>query len=327
MNILYVLDNNFISQVAASICSVCENNINTEIFFHVFAHNVTSDNENSLINFVNRYNQKIKIYELNDLSKYFNSNYDTLGWRPVILGRLVCDKILPSNVEKILYLDGDTIVIDSLSELYNTDLENCYIGACIEPTVDKQRKNGLGLKDHPYYNSGVLLIDLKKCRKDNIFPNIVEYYINNKDKIFAPDQDAINGYLKGKIYTLAPKYNFVNSFKFYPYKVLDKIAGEKCFVDLESYKDSLNNPVIIHFLGEERPWREGNTNSFSDQYIKYANKTPWGYQMEKGWSLYFFFWNIFNFVMIPFPMLRYKIINGLIPFVMKLRKNKIKNKE
>lgn len=327
MNILYVLDNNFISQVAASICSVCENNKNEELFFHVFTHNVTDDNKNKLIAFVEKYEKKIKIYELNNLNKYFDYNCDTLGWRPVILGRLVCDKILPSNVEKILYLDGDTIVIDSLNELYNTNLENWYIGACIEPTVDKQRKNDLGLKEHPYYNSGVLLIDLKKCRKDNIFPNIIDYYIKNKDKIFAPDQDAINGYLKGKIHALAPKYNFVNSFKFYPYKVLNKIAGEKCFVDLETYEDSLNNPVVIHYLGEERPWREGNTNKFKTDYIKYANKTPWGYQVEKGWSLYFFFWNIFNFVMTPFPMLRYRIIDGLIPFAMKLRKNKIKNKE
>ena len=327
MNILYVLDNNFISQVAASICSVCENNKSDELFFHVFTYNVTNDNKNNLINFVEKYQKKINIYDLDNLNKYFDYNFDTLGWRPVILGRLVCDKILPSDVEKILYLDGDTIVIDSLSELYNTNLESCYIGACIEPTVDKQRKNALGLKGYPYYNSGVLLIDLKKCRKDNVFPNIIEYYINNKDKIFAPDQDAINGCLKGKIYTLVPKYNFVNSFKFYPYRVLNKIAGEKCFVDLESYKDSLNNPVIIHFLGEERPWREGNTNKFRYEYIKYAKKTPWGYQDEKGWSLYFFFWRIFNFVMIPFPKSRYKIINSLIPFVMKLRKNKIKDKE
>lgn len=327
MNILYVLDNNFISQVAASICSVCENNKNKEIFFHVFTHNVTRDNENRLINFVGRYNQKIKIYELNDLNKYFDSNYDTLGWRPVILGRLVCDKILPNNIEKILYLDGDTIVIDKLDQLYDADIKECYMGACIEPTVDKQRKNALGLNGYPYYNSGVLLIDLKKCRNDNIFSNIIEYYTKNKDKIFAPDQDAINGYLKGKIYTLDPKYNFVNSFKLYPYRVLNRIAGDLCFVDFEVYKESLDNPVIIHYLGEERPWREGNTNKFRSEYIKYANKTPWGYQVENGWYLYFIFWNIFNFVMIPFPMLRYKIINGLIPFMMKMRRNKIKNKE
>ena len=120
---------------------------------------------------------------------------------------------------------------------------------------------------------------------------------------------------------------FVNSFKFYPYRVLNRIAGDLCFVDFEVYKESLNNPVIIHYLGEERPWREGNANKFRGEYIKYANKTPWGYQVENGWYLYFIFWNIFNFVMIPFPMLRYKIINGLIPFAMKMRRNKINNKE
>lgn len=90
----------------------------------------------------------------------------------------------------------------------------------------------------------------------------------------------------------APKYNFENSFKFYPYSVLNKSAGDLCFADLESFKDSLNNPVIIHFLGEERSWREGNKNKYCDKFIKYADKTPWGYQVEKD-GLYTSFFGIF----------------------------------
>lgn len=320
MNILYTLDNNFISQVAASICSVCENNKEEKIKFFIFSEKISDQNKQQLNNFVMKYNQEISIIEIGDLHQYFDFDFDTLGWNSVVLARLLCDKILPQSIEKILYLDGDTIVLRSLKEVWATDLTDYPLAACIEPTVDSKRKHELNMDTYPYFNSGVLLINLKLCRENDIFPKIIEYYKENDGRLFAPDQDAINGYLKGKIAVLPPKYNFANTYIFYPYKTLCKISGESGFVDKETYRDSINNPTIIHYLGEERPWRIGNEHNFKDEFIKYANMTPWGVKEEKGWNTYFRCWNLFNIVMKYFPYLRYCIINSLIPMFMKYRK-------
>jgi len=97
------------------------------------------------------------------------------------------------------------------------------------------------------------------------------------------------------------------------------------YIDEETYKDAVKNPIIIHYLGEERPWRIGNTHKYRDDYIRYLNMTDWkGQGYEKGWKLYFICWRIFNICTKPFPGLRYKIMNYLIPKFISFRAKKLK---
>lgn len=325
MNILFTLNNKFVPQVAASICSICENNSNIhDIHFYLFSMGITDENKKIITSFVKNYKREIDIIEIPDLSKYFTKSFDTNGWNKVVLARLLLDKLLPKNVERVLYLDGDTITIGSLEELYNIDLKNNILAMGCEPTANKERKEKLGLKNYLYHNSGVLLIDLNKWRKDNIGDKITKFFIENKSVIFAPDQDAINGALKDKIYTLPPKYNFFNIYYQYSYKFFVKLLKPIKYIDKDEYIESMNNPCIIHYLGEDRPWRLGNTHKYRKDYIKYLNLTPYKDQgYEDGWKLYFVCWNIFNFVTKPFPGFRYNIMDYLIPKVINKRKNNL----
>ena len=95
------------------------------------------------------------------------------------------------------------------------------------------------------------------------------------------------------------------------------------YIEKEVFEDAVKNPTIIHYLGEERPWRIGNHHRYRKDYLYYLNKTPWKNQgLEKGWKFYFICWDIFNFVTKPFPGLRYKIVNALIPaFINKRAQN------
>lgn len=329
MNILYTLNDKFVPQVAAGICSVCENNKDIEdIKFYLISKEITDENKSKLKEFGNKHNREIIIKELGDINQYFDFEFDTTGWNSIVLARLILDKFLPENVEKVLYLDGDTIVRGSLKELWNTDIEQYIIGASIEPTVDKTRKKDLGLEFKPYYNAGVLLVNLKKWRQTNAGKIILDYYKENNGKLFANDQDAINGSLSDDILTILPKYNFYNIFYQYPYKFLKKLMKPVEYIDKNDFKNCVKNPIIIHYLGEERPWRIGNHHKYKEDYLKYLNKTPWKNQgMESGWNLYFICWYIFNFITKPFPELRYTVINSLIPTFMKIRTKELKNKQ
>ena len=213
MNIVYTLNDKFVPQVAAGICSVCENNTDFEnITFYIISKEITDENKEKLTKLVKKYNRKIEIIELGDIKKYIDFEFDTTGWNSIVLARLVIDKLLPETIDKILYLDGDTIVRGNLSELWNTDISEYILAASIEPTVDRERKKQLGLEKLPYYNAGILLINLKKWREEKAGKIILDYYKANDGKLFANDQDAINGSLAGKIYTLLPKYNFYNIY-------------------------------------------------------------------------------------------------------------------
>lgn len=326
MNIVYTLNDKFVPQVAAGICSVCENNLNaSNINFYLISNEISDENKALLEEFVKSYKRKISIIELGDIKKYFDFEFDTTGWNSIVLARLVVGKLLPKDIKRILYLDGDTIVRGSLEELWNQELGENVLAASIEPTVDKIRKKNLGLEKYSYFNAGVLLIDLEKWRNINAGKIILDYYKANNGRLFANDQDAINGALVGKIYTLLPKYNFYNIFYQYPYKFLKRMMEPVKYISENDFNECVKNPIIIHYLGEERPWRAGNHHKYKNDYIKYLSKTPWKEtDNEKGWNLYFICWYIFNFITKPFPTLRYKIINSLIPFFMKIRSKKNK---
>ena len=177
MNIVYTLNDKFVPQVAAGICSVCENNLNaSNINFYLISNEISDENKALLEEFVKSYKRKISIIELGDIKKYFDFEFDTTGWNSIVLARLVVDKLLPKDIKRILYLDGDTIVRGSLEELWNQELGENILAASIEPTVDKIRKKNLGLEKYSYFNAGVLLIDLEKCRNINAGKIILDYY-------------------------------------------------------------------------------------------------------------------------------------------------------
>ncbi len=326
MNILYTVNNGFASQLACGICSVCENNIEeAQIHFYVFSLGITDENKEKLEALAAKYEREISIIEIKDMKEYLDFEFDTLGWSPVILARLFMGKILPQDVERILYMDGDTVVVGSLHELWNTDLEGNVLGMSVEPTADRKRKEDLGLKDYYYHNSGVLLVDVKKWREVQAEQLLIDFYRQKEGKLFAADQDALNGALKGQIYPLLPKYNFCNIYYQYPYRFLAKLIAPMQYFSKEEFEDCKKHPVIIHFLGEERPWRRGNTHKYSKEFHKYLNMTEWkNLPMEEGWRMYFICWRIFNFVTKPVPALRYGIINGLIPYFMKYRAKQLK---
>lgn len=323
MNILYTFNDKFVPQVAAAITSVCENNKDIEdICFYLLVLNVTSENKEKLKTYIHSYNREVCFIELKDINQYFDFSFDTTGWSPIVLARLLIDRLLPDSVQRILYLDGDTVVRGSLKELWYTDLRGCGIGASLEPTYAHDKKGLIGLKGMPYYNAGVLLIDLANWRNNNVGEKIISFYSSYNGRLFSNDQDAINGSQKGKIYTLSPKYNYYNIFDQYPYSFLSRLC-DYSYVDKEMFDEARKNPVIVHYLGEERPWRIGNHHRFKSDYDQYLNMTPWkGMNYEEGWRTYFVCWDIFNTVTKPFPSLRYHIINALIPSFLKLRARK-----
>lgn len=325
MHILYTLNDKFVPQVAAWICSVCENNEKWAITFHIMSAWITEKNKNELKKLASKYNNELFIYELKPLEEYFDFKFDT-NWRnQIVLARLLVDKILPDNVDKLLYLDWDTIVRWNLKELFETDMWEKSIGMSIEPTYDKTRKDNLWLHIYPYCNAWVIFINMKRFRDIKAWMIIIDYYRQHDWQLFANDQDAINASMKDEIYILPPKYNFFNIFRHYPYWFLKKLMWKVPYFSKKEYMESVENPVIIHYLWEERPRRAWNRHKYRADYKKYLWMT---YRKdnpdEKWWRLYFLCWYIFNFIMNPIPQLRYKIINYLIPYFLDYRKRQLK---
>ncbi len=165
-------------------------------------------------------------------------SYNYSRWSPVIFYRLIAHRVFP-NLDKILYLDSDTIVNDDLTELYNTDVSDFAMGAVrdMAPIHNDKNENGVYVRDFakeylddgPYFNSGVLLINLDKMRECGDAALQVDVPLK------YPDQDIINVAFRNKIRMLPLRYNFA------PGVMLDPMYPR------DEGDAALANPAIMHF--------------------------------------------------------------------------------
>ena len=206
MNLLYTVDNNFVPQLAANICSVVSNHSGIQdITFHVFSNGITEDNQRLLQEMVTEYNQNLVFYDISNFKDALGFDFDTSGWNEIVLARLLMAHFLPNEIERVIYLDGDTIVLGDIALLWNQDLKGCVVGMVPEPTVGPSRLNDLDLNGCLYHNAGVLLVDLKQWRSTCCEDQLLDYCERRSGRLFANDQDALNAVLKDKICSLSPR--------------------------------------------------------------------------------------------------------------------------
>ncbi|MBQ8537345.1 MAG: glycosyltransferase family 8 protein [Clostridia bacterium] len=330
MHILYASNENYLCHAAASMVSVMENNQQVEeLDFYLISMGTAPQSIEKMKKLAAGYNRSVNVVELADLTKRLDFSFNTRGFDVSALARLFVGTLLPADVSKVIYLDCDTIVLDSLQELWETPLENELLGMVAEPTAPMSRRLSLGMDPwQAYHNSGVLLIDLEAWRDTNAEKTVFDYYQKMGGALIAPDQDALNGAFAGRIKALSPRYNYGTINIYYPWKMLKKLSGQAAYISKEEYDLAAAKPAIIHYLGEERPWREGTTHPFTWAYEKYLAMTPWkDTPKEQGWKTYFACFRLFNAVTRPVPMVRYKVINALIPAFMKWRENQRKRQK
>lgn len=192
---------------------------------------------------------------------------DTRHGKSALL-RLCLPTLLP-QVDKILYLDGDVIVRDSLSELFQTDLSTCYIAAAKDSTsaYSLQYQELLGIdKTHGYFNSGVTLLNLHLLRQINLSEELHKFVHKYNEQIHAPDQDALNYICQnGKTCYIHPRYNM-------NYAVEKDIARQVW--GKQAIKEAKQRPAIIHFIGPVKPWSVLSVHPQRKLWWKYLKQTP-----------------------------------------------------
>ena len=254
MNILITINKKYIKQVNILLNSIQYSN--TKENFNIYV--LHRDLEESDLKIINN-NLDLKRFQIHlikitekEIHKFpvYEKRY------PVeIYFRIFASNYLPQDLERILYLDADTIVINSLKELYETDFENNYYVAAthIKKVLHKLNEIRLNIKeDEPYINTGVLLMNLKELRKVNIEKEVKAFIEKNEKKLLLPDQDILVSMFGDKIKLVdSLKYNLgertVNTYN---------INHPKNQIGLRWI---CRNTVIIHYFGRNKPW--------SKQYI------------------------------------------------------------
>lgn len=277
MNIVYSSNDNYARHLAASMVSVLENNSEEErIDVYILNIGLSADNISILRGLAEKYNREIHIVDLSDIKKRFNGeDVPVRSFSIEMYARLFLAESLPETEDRALWIDCDTIITGSINELYFCDIDNYAAAAVVD-----QPNFGVGILCEDagipygkYYNSGVLLANLKKWREENISRKFVSYLLNiNTDAMF-PDQAVLNNILYNRIFTLPLKFNLVTPTLFLPYSKMLGKWGSPIYSESE-YKSAKKNPVIIHYTNF-RPWKKWCLHPLKKYYRRYVKLTPY----------------------------------------------------
>ena len=183
--------------------------------------------------------------------------------------RIFLPDLLP-DVDRVLYLDADTLVVDNVTALFDQPLDDAYVAAVanvLEPEfADRPQKLGLPASQ-TYFNSGVLLLNLEAMRADRCTDRIVEYA--RSESLQWPDQDALNVVLGSRCILLHPRWNCMNSLYVFP-EASDVFAAGQ--VD-----EACPRPAIVHFEGPQfmKPWHYLSKHPYRATYLAHRAATPW----------------------------------------------------
>lgn len=254
MDICLSADDNYAKYMGTTIASILSNSKeDDEIYFHLIVDDdVTDDSKNKLLSLKKIKNCEMKFY-IPDVDKYKKwyelGNYKSFS--PAMFYRLSIAELI-KNVDKVLYLDCDIIVNDSLKELFEIDINNYYI-ITVKDIYFLDSKKDI---NESYFNSGVILVNSKLWLESNVSELFENYYLNNYKNIYG-DQDILNYCLKDKV-----KY-LDNIWNYFPLKSL---------YDGKPIKDI----KILHYAAAVKPWNDnGRVFYFADEFWKYYQLTPW----------------------------------------------------
>jgi lipopolysaccharide biosynthesis glycosyltransferase len=195
--------------------------------------------------------------------------------------RVFLPELLP-EVPRVLYLDCDTLFVDDPRPLFDTDLGGAWLGAVanvFEPHM-AQHARRLGLSGpQPYFNSGVLLLDLDAWRRERCAQHILDLARRPEIRLVWPDQDALNRVLAGHWKPLHPRWNCQNSLYYFPEAA--EVFGAA------QVAEATAQPGILHFEGGElaKPWHYLCKHPRRGDYRRHRDATPWPLRQLDGRSL------------------------------------------
>lgn len=250
MNILCATDDNYVPYCGIMLTSLYENNRDIEITTYILTEGLSERNLKDLSRLSESYRTKIEIIMFSD---------NQLRNCPIFTGdhisvatyyRLFVAEILPEEITKVLYLDCDIVVAQSLRDLWSTDITDYLAGVVIDSGYfDNQRNERVGIfvAEH-YFNGGVLLINVDYWRKNNVWKQCVCFINDNKENLRSHDQDVLNAILKERVLYLPIIYNFQDFFFFQPY--FDKYSEKVKLRIMHTTKKSI---VIFHLSMPVKP--------------------------------------------------------------------------
>ena len=264
--IAYSLDNNYVYPTLVSLTSLIETK-NYKTFYDIYlmiSNNFTLKNKKKLKSIEQKYRRKCSIKFINMTNLFTNLKKGPISQ----YYRLALHEKLP-DMDKIIYLDGDTLIFEDLKEMYDLNMKGKYILGFIDNIY--YALESFGIRNAIVINSGVLLMDLNALRKYNTTDKFNDFIKLLNNSIDQGDQTLINVVLQKHISTLPPKYGMWGFENEYFAKEHNKIQKPWLRYRYKEFIEAFNHPAILHYTGA-KPFRDKKAVYYS-LWWEYAKKT------------------------------------------------------
>lgn len=282
LNVLYTTDHTYVKYMLVSLYSLLENNPNINITVHMICDKFELEDykiiEQTISNFKNA---NVYFHDFNKISKLIEE-YGIPDWRgtKIANARLFFSSCI-KDADKLLYLDSDTVIIDSLSglESYNETVH------MVQDSMPIAHWQNLSIPLEKYCNSGVIWIDVNKWKEKDCDKKVIDMLKSNVPYTY-PDQDLLNMALKDNIELLPPEYNLFSTDAYFNSMFLHqyyKQTGIKRY-SMSEIKKAKSNPIILHATPFYywRAWEENNIHPYNKIYDEYLYKLFGEIKKEQG---------------------------------------------
>lgn len=278
MNIVCATDDNFVQHCCIMLVSLLSNNKNVSIY--ILTEGLSEDNKNILEMEVAQYGGNIH-FLIVDSSVVERFPMPSVGGLSHISRatyyRLLMSELLPTSIDKVIYLDCDIIINGSLKDLWNINIDNYAIAASKQVGYGFEAER-LGYPiEYGYFNAGVNVVNLRYWREHNVKDVLLSYISAHSSHIKYHDQDTLNAVLYDKCLHIMPQWNLTSlAYSLFIDSRGDSRKGEV----VNAYKAEKNNikqfrknPIVVHYVSKPKPWNKGCVHPLYGLYFKYARKT------------------------------------------------------
>lgn len=280
MHIVYASDDNFAEIMGVSIVSLFENNKDMQEFvIYILDSGIADKNKEHLESVFKAYNRQTPVWipatNINDvLGIEVKQDRGSVSQ----FARLFISRVLPNDLDRVLYLDCDTIIDKPLDELWNMDMQGKTIAALLDPFSSMYRRNLELEKNDILFNSGVMLINLKRWKEGNIEDKLLNFINKYNGLIPQGDQGALGATLSKETALFHPKFNAITVFYDFSYENMMLYRKPPYYYTNDEIVQARENPVIIHFTTSflsRRAWVEGSQHPYAEKWIEYRKMSPW----------------------------------------------------
>lgn len=267
--IVFATDNNYAIPTGIAITSLILNkNKETCYDIYILSDNVSEENI-ALLEELKSDTVKINVIKLDSSNlKQYDDGQTYLSVAAFL--RFEIPELLP-QYDKVLYLDDDILVQKDLSSFYNLDVENYYTAAVRDMPGEVNFNFPQRVNTTKYFNSGVLLLNTKKIRKDfekQVFYDSLKLLPDLKLK----DQDALNLVFKENVLWLDARYNLM-MYNFLMLRYTVEMVNNFFEINYNTFEELQEDAYIIHLTNAQKPWQYKYV-FMSNEWAEYHAKSP-----------------------------------------------------